>query len=105
VALFDSAPRPWSELVEAASRAGTGVGLADLRWTDHPTRPLTSVMVLAWHEAGGIVEVTPADGGPAGSVCCTTRHPLEVWTGLTGLAARAVAATARTAEPETLPSP
>jgi hypothetical protein len=79
----DRAPRRWSELVEIASNPDSRVGLADLRWGDTRPGPLASVLVVAWHLDGGIVEVTPASSG--GLVCCAPRSPVEVWTGLTKL--------------------
>jgi hypothetical protein len=99
--LLDAGPRPWSDLVDLASRPATGIGLADLRWADRLGAPLGSVLVAAWHPQGGIVEIAPAEGGDPRAdgggrqVRCTPRHPLEVWTGLTRLAARAQAATIR----------
>jgi hypothetical protein len=81
----DRTPRRWPELVEIASDQDSRVGLADLRWGDTSPGPLASVLVVAWHRDGGIVEVTPTDG-PGGMVCCTPRSPVEVWTGLTKLA-------------------
>lgn len=66
---FDRRPRPWAELITAASDPETGVGLADLRWSDRPHQPAASVLVVAWHQQGGIVAVEPATspadrGGP-----------------------------------------
>jgi hypothetical protein len=100
---FDSEPRAWTELVDAASHPGAAVGLADLRWADRVADPLVSVLVVAWRTDGGTVEVEPVEspespdvGGASTEggdraprmVRCTPRHPLEVWTGLTTLAAR-----------------
>jgi hypothetical protein len=108
--VLDSSARAWSELIDLASRPDTGVGLADLRWADGVDRPLASVLVIAWHRDGGIVEVEPADipadHPPASSgsesdasrsalVRCSPRHPLEVWTGLTKLSSRAARLTTR----------
>lgn len=73
---FDDAPRSWQSLVDTTT---DGVGLADVRIDG------ASVLVLAWRDSGGIAEVLPAGDG---MVRCTPRHPLEVWTGLTGLLRR-----------------
>jgi hypothetical protein len=91
---FDDTPRPWAELVEAATQTGGAVGLADLRWADHFGDVLTSVLVMAWRSGGGMAEVQPAEATTGGAersgttVRCLRRHPLEVWTVLTTLAAR-----------------
>jgi hypothetical protein len=81
---IDATPRRWSDLVDLASDPSTGIGLADLRWAPTPSGELATVMVLAWHRDGGIVEVRPADGG---HVVCEPVHPLVVWTGLARLSA------------------
>jgi hypothetical protein len=81
---FDGSPRTWNELIALASDPSTGIGLADLRWSPTPDGELASVMVLAWHVDGGIVEVRPSDDG---GVVCEPVHPLVVWTGLARLSA------------------
>jgi hypothetical protein len=71
---FDGTPREWRSLVDAAV---DDIGLADVRCDG------ASVLVLAWRDGGGMVEVVPTTDG---LVRCEPRHPLEVWTGLTSLA-------------------
>lgn len=87
---FDRSPRPWADLVAAAtSGPDTPLGLAELRWTDQLQDQMVAVLVVAWHHDGGIVAVRPVDTTPdrAGDavVQCIPRHPLEIWTGLTRL--------------------
>ncbi|HEY7069965.1 MAG TPA: hypothetical protein VH479_07630 [Acidimicrobiales bacterium] len=80
-----SGPTEWSELVALASAPGRPVGLADLRWSAGLGGPLASVLVLAWHDGGGIDRLDPE--GDGSTVRATAVHPLEVWTGLTRLSA------------------
>lgn len=81
--VLGSAPSLWTDLV-AVANGPDGVVLADLRWSTRPGAPLVSVMVLAWAQDGGVVEVVPMEDQP-GLVTCRPRHPLTVWTGLTRL--------------------
>lgn len=83
--VLGAGPRRWSDLVALAS-GSEGVSLVDLRWSARPGAPLVSVLVAAWAPDAGLVEVVPMDGSP-GWVTCRPRHPVEVWTGLTALAA------------------
>ncbi len=82
--LLDAVDRPWRELVGHASEPGSGLRLADLRRSSEPSGSLASVMVLAWHRDGGIVEVLPTT--TIGQVTCRPVRPLDVWVALTTLA-------------------
>ncbi len=79
-------PMAWSELVAAAEDPGGDLTLADVRWSPGTGVPLLSVLVVVWSAAGGAAEVTPIESRP-GRLVARGRHPIEIWTGLTRLAA------------------
>ena len=97
----DDSPVEWERWRDTVHARSTWAVAADrtprllhLRWAADPTRPASTLLVLADLGRGGVVEArrTPASSAdtdaPRGwrPVPCT---PLEVWTGLTALARRA----------------